>query len=415
MKKVTKKAALAANEDIQAKIGFKPALDTNLKTDELLSELHQKIVDVEIDEDDREDLEDSTCEVIDALAEMFAETEAKEEETEIEEAEAEEVEEEEEKPKKKKKSKKAKKEKEEAEEVVEEKPKKKSKKSKSKVDPAELAEEIKTNKKINREGLYEIVNENADLFGDAAETLLTITNPMVLKKQMRNVLEGGEIEMTKTKKPAKKEKKEKKEKAPKVEEKVSFNELTISEKVNSFDDLDELKAFAKENKKAFPGVKAKKFDKLKKLRKALLKVVVEDAAPSKKEKKAKKTKGGRDLATVRAEKQERIDWITDYLNEQGGKVGRKKLTAKALEQFPNPAKTVRDLISYAKNPKYNKFEKLMVEHDGVIGWEDAFDAPKKSKKAKKAKEEAVPEVEEKVEKKSKKKDKKKKKNKKGKK
>ena len=223
---------------------------------------------------------------------------------------------------------------------------------------------------------------------------------------MRNVLEGGEIEMTKTKKPAKKEKKEKKEKAPKVVE------VSLTEKVNEFEDLDELKAFAKENKKAFPGVKAKKFDKLKKLRKALLKVVVEDAAPSKKE---KKTKGGRDLATVRAEKQERIDWITDYLNKQGGKVGRKKLTAKALEQFPNPAKTVRDLISYAKNPKYNKFEKLMVEHDGVIGWEDAFDAPKKSKKSKKAKEEAVPEVEEKVEKKSKKKDKKKKKNKKGKK
>ena len=382
--KLTKKVALAANDDIQAKIGFKPELDTKLKTDKLYAELHQKIVDVEIDEDDREDLEDSTCEVIDALAEMFdgaeaEEAEAPEVEKEVEETEAET--EAEEKPKKKKKE-------------------KKSQKSKGKVDPVELAEEIKTNKKINRDGLYEIVNENADLFGDDAETLLTITNPMVLKKQMRNVLEGGEIEMTKTKKPTKKAKAEKKEKAPKEAPEVV--EVSLTEKVNAFEDLDELKAFAKENKKSFPGVKAKKFDKLKKLRKALLKVVVEDA-PKKGKKKKGKT-AGKDLETVRAERQKRIDWITDFLNKEGGKVGRKKLTALALKEFPNPAKSIRDIISYAKNPKYNKFEKLMVEHDGVIGWEDAFEEakPKKAKKAKKEEKERKEKPEKKDKKKKKK-------------
>jgi len=408
--KLTKKAALAANDDIQAKIGFKPELDTKLKTDELYEQLHQKIVDVEIDDDDREDLEDSTCDVIDALAEMFT---AKTEEAEVEDAV---VVEEDEKPKKEKKSKEGKKVKEaEVEEIPEEKPapkkskkvkeevkeapasvkaKGKNKKAKGKVDPADLAEEIKTNKKINREGLYEIVNENPDLFGDNAETLLTITNPMVLKKQMRNVLEGGKVEMTKTKPPTRKEK------APKVAE------STLTEKVSAFEDLDELKAFAKENKDSFPGVKAKKFDKIKKLRKALLEVVVEP-----KVKKRKSNASGKNLEEVRAERQLRIDWITDYLNKQGGKVGRKKLTAKALEAFPSPAKSVRDLISYAKNPKYNKFEKLMTEDDGVIGWVDAFeDEAPKAKKSKKAKEVAAPVKEEKKEKKGKK-DKKGKKNK----
>ena len=412
--KLTKKAALAANEDIQEKIGFKPELDTKLKTDELYKELYKKTLEMEIDDDDRETLEESTFEVIDALAEMFPNISlnkkgvAVEAEPEVEEAEVVE----EEKPKKEKKSKKGKKEKkskkepepEEEAEEEEEKPvkkSKKSKKSKGKVDPAELAEQIKTDKKINRDGLYAIVNDNADLFGDAAETLLTITNPMVLKKQMRNVLEGGEVEMTKTKPPTKKAKKEK------------VVEKTLTEKVNEFEDFDELKAFAKENKGSFPGVKAKKFSKLKKLRKALLEVVVEDAPKGKKEKKSKGE--SRDLETIRAERQKRIDWITDFINKAGGKVGRKKLTAKALEKFPNPAKAIRDLISYAKNPKYNKFEKLMVEVDGVIGWEGELDTtPKKSKKGKKA--EVVEEVaEEPVKEKKNKKGKKDKKNKKGKK
>lgn len=389
--KLTKKAALAANDDIQAKIGFKPELDTKLKVDELYEQLHQKVVDVEIDDDDRKDLEDSTCEVIDALAEMFPAADVQVEDAVVVEAE---------KPKKEKKIKKGKKAKE-VEEVPEEKKasapvkaKAKSKKAKGKVDPAVLAEEIKTNKKINREGLYEIVNTNPDLFGDAAETLLTITNPMVLKKQMRNVLEGGKVEMTKTKPPTRKEK------APKVAE------PTLTEKVNAFEDLDELKAFAKVNKDSFPGVKAKKFDKLKKLRKALLGVVVEPEA------KKKRKVSGKNLEEVRAERQKRIDWITDYLNAQGGKVGRKKLTAKALEAFPNPAKSVRDLISYAKNPKYNKFEKLMDEVDGVIGWEDAFEEDAPAPKAKKSKKEIAAPVKE--EKKGKK-DKKNKKDKKGKK
>lgn len=398
MAKLTKKAVLAANDDIQAVIGFKPALDTKLKGEELEKELYQKILDVEIDDDDRKDLEDATCEVIDALAEKFPEMGGDTTEPEVEEAEEEEAEEvAEEKPVKK--SKKGKKEEVPA---PKEKAAKKGKKSKGKVDPAELAEEIKTDKKINRDGLYEIVNNNPDLFGDAAETLLTITNPMVLKKQMRNVLEGGEIEMTKTKKPTAKAKKEK---APKVVEK------SLTEKVNEIEDLDELKAFAKENKDSFPGVKAKKFDKVKKLRKALLKVVVEEEAP--KAKKKGKT-AGKNLETVRAERQKRIDWITDFINEAGGKVGRKKLTAKALEEFPNPAKAIRDLISYGTNPKYNKFHELLVQDaDGNIGWKSVMEGGgKKSKKAKKEKE-PVAEVEKPS--KKEKKGKKDKKNKKGKK
>lgn len=381
--KLTRKVVLAANDDIQGKIGFKPALDTNLKGDELYKELYKKVLDVEIDDDDREELEDSTCEVIDALAEMFpnmGNDDAPEEVEEIEEVE--------EKPAKEKKNKKEKKVKEGKEPVAEEKPAKKAKKAKGAIDPAELAEQIKTDKKINRDGLYEIVKNNSDLFGDAAETLLTITNPMVLKKQMRNVLEGGEIEMTQTKKPT--GKREKKEKAPKVVEK------TLTEKVNEIDDLDELKELVKENKDVFPGIKAKKFDKVKKLRKAMLEVIVEPE-----QKQSKKSKGEkRDLDSVREERQKRIDWITNFINKEGGKVGRKKLTAKALEAFPKPAKAIRDLISYAKNPKYNKFEKLMVEVDGVIGWEDAFGSAKKGKKDKK---EVAPEpVAEKKSKKSKK-------------
>ena len=388
--KLTKKAVLAANENIQGQIPFKPELDTKLKVDELAKELYKKVLEMEIDDDDRKNLEDETGEVIDVLAEMFPDIHLNKNGEAVEGAE--EVEEKStKKSKKEKKGKKAKVEVIEEAEVVEEKPAKKGKgkKGKGKVDPAKLAEELKTNKKINREGLFEIVDNNPDLFGKDAKTLHTITNPMVLKKQMRNVLEGGKVKMTKTKPPTKKEKKV---------------EPTLTEKVNALDDLDELKALTKANKESFPGVKAKKFDKLKKLRKAMLKVVVEP-------KKRKGKTSGADLETIRAERQKRIDWITDFINKEGGKVGRKKLTAKALEKFPDPAKAIRDLISYAKNPKYNKFEKLMVEVDGVIGWEGNVKAAKKSK-AKKAKEEEA--VEEKPAKKEKK-GKKDKKNKKGKK
>ena len=62
---------------------------------------------------------------------------------------------------------------------------------------------------------------------------------------------------------------------PKAKAKKEKAEPTLSEQVAAIDDLDELKAFCKENKKAFPGVKAKKFEKVKKLRKAMLEVVVE--------------------------------------------------------------------------------------------------------------------------------------------
>lgn len=412
MAKLTKKAVLAANDDIQSIIGFQPALDTKLKQEELFKELYKKVLEVEIDDDDKEDLEDSTVEVIDALAERYPNIVLDEEGKAVEEDESDDEDEPiedavvvEEKPKKKgKKEKKGKKAKAEEEvEVAEEKKAPKKKKAKAgKVDPVELAEQIKTDKKINRDGLYQIINDNADLFGDNVDTLLSITNPMVLKKQMRNVLEGGEVEQTKTKKPTAKKKKEE------VKEKAA--EPTLTEKVNAIDDLDELKAFAKENKASFPGVKAKKFDKVKKLKKALLEVVVETESPSK-----KKSKKGRNLDSVREERQKRIDWITDYINKEGGKVGRKKLTAKALEAFPTPAKSIRDLISYGKNEKYNKFDELLVEDDaGYIGWKSTMDGAsgKKAGGKKKTKAAEVPAeepVKEKKGKKDKKKDKKKKK------
>lgn len=351
--KLTKKVVVAAIEEVHDKIGFKPAIDTKANLAELEKIFHQNILDIELEDDEREDFTEETNQVIDALAEKFPDMEAREDDDGIEDVTP--VEEE--------------------EEEVKEKPKKKGKKAASKeIDPLELAEEIKTTKKISRDELYAIVQDNPDLFGENADTLLTITNPMVLKKQMRNVLEGGKIEMVATRKPgaakAAAPKAAKKEKAPKKVAK------TISEQVEEIDDLDELKSFANDNKDSFPGVKVKKFDKVNKLRKALLKVVV---VP----KKTPKTKGGRSLEEVRAERNEQIAWITEYLNEQGGKVGRKKLTAKAIDQFPKAAKHVRDLISYAKNPKYNKFEKLMVEVDGVIGWEDVMNAETK-KSAKKA-------------------------------
>lgn len=354
--KLTKKVVVAAIEEVHDKIGFKPAIDTKANLAELEKIFHQNILDIELEDDEREDFTEETNQVIDALAEKFPDMEAREDDYGIEDVTP--VEEE-----------------EEEEEEVKEKPKKKGKKAASKeIDPLELAEEIKVTKKISRDELYAIVQDNPDLFGENADTLLTITNPMVLKKQMRNVLEGGKIEMIATRKPgaakAAAPKAAKKEKAPKKVAK------TISEQVEDIDDLDELKSFANDNKDSFPGIKVNKFDKVKKLRKALLKVVV---VP----KKAPKTKGGRSLEEVRAERNEQVAWITEYLNEQGGKVGRKKLTAKALDQFPKSAKHVRDLISYAKNPKYNKFEKLMVEVDGVIGWEDVMNAETK-KSAKKA-------------------------------
>ena len=424
--KLTKKAVLAANEDIQAKIGFKPELNTKLKQDELFAELHQKILDVEIDDEDRDDLEDETCEVIDALAEMFADGAEQVEDAEVVEDEKpkkkgkkekkskkgkkvkEEVEEEEEAPEEKpaKKEKKAKG-KKVKEEVEEEKPAKKEKKAKGKkskgseiagMDEKELRDFMKPMKK---DEILELI-DSEPLLSAKADELKAITNFMSFKKNIGLVMQGKDIEVSEPKPRGKKEKKEKKGKKEKVAEK------TLTEKVNEFEDFDELKAFAKENKKSFPGVKAKKFSKLKKLRKALLEVIVED------EPKAKKRKSEtRDLETIRAERQKRIDWITDFLDEAGGKVGRKKLTAKALEEFPNPAKAIRDLISYAKNPKYNKFEKLMVEVDGVIGWEDVMSgSTKKSKKDKKVKE---VEVEEPKKEKKNKKGKKDKKNKKGKK
>ena len=393
--KLTKKAALAANNDIQKKIGFKPALDTTLKVEDLYKELYQKALDVEIDEDDNETLEPETVEVLAALAEKFPDMGGAKEEEEPEEKPAkkekkskkgkkdkkekevevvEEAEVVEEKPAKKAKGKKAKK--EVVEEVVAEKPAKKAKGKKGKksdlasMDDKELREHMKSMKKPE---IIEMIDADPILSAKADE-LKAIKNFMSFKKAIGDVLKGEEIEVAEPKARTKKEK---------------VVELTLSEAVEAAADLDTLKAIAKVNKESFPGVKAKKFDKVKKLRKAMLAVIVESAP-----KKRKGKTSGANLETVRAERQKRIDWITDFINDAGGSVGRKKLTAKALEKFPNPAKAIRDMISYAKNPKYNKFDKLMVEVDGVIGWEGSVKAAKPEKKAKgkKApKEEAAPE------------------------
>ena len=404
--KLTKKAALAANDEIQGTIGFKPALDTTLKVGDLYKELYKKVLEVKIDDEDREGFADETCEVIDALAEMFPnitlnkkgeavedndEAEAPEEKPEKKEKKSkkgkkdkkekevevvEEAEVVEEKPAKKTKGKKAKAPKEVVEEVVAEKPAKKAKGKKGKksdlasMDDKELREHMKSMKKPE---IIEMIDADPILSAKADE-LKAIKNFMSFKKAIGDVLKGEEIEVAEPKARTKKEK---------------VVELTLSEAVEAAADLDTLKAIAKVNKESFPGVKAKKFDKVKKLRKAMLAVIVESAP-----KKRKGKTSGANLETVRAERQKRIDWITDFINDAGGSVGRKKLTAKALEKFPNPAKAIRDMISYAKNPKYNKFDKLMVEVDGVIGWEGSVKAAKPEKKAKgkKApKEEAAPE------------------------
>lgn len=446
--KLTKNAAIAAYEELLKVVGpTNITVDKKLPDEKYYKEFQQHVIDLEVDDDDRANLSADAISVLDAIAAKYPDLEASPDE---EEAPAEKSDKKEKTGKKDKKGKKEKeapaeekveeatakkgKGKKEKEEAVVVKPGKKDKKAKEveapaatekkadkkgkgkKVDPAALAEQIKTDKKLGKDGCIEIIDANPELFGDNAEKLRTISNPMVLKKQMRNVLEGGEITMTETKPRTKEEKpaKGKKEKA----------QPTLTEQVEAIDDLDELIAFAKANKDAFPGVKAKKFDKVKKLRKALLEVVVEPK-PAKSEKKAKK---GKSNDEARAKRTEVIDYLTKQIEKAGGKIGRLKLTTSGLDKFPDDGKQVRDQISYGKNEKYNKFKELLVEVDGVIGFASAMKgvkpakAEKKGKEKevpakveKKGKEKAAPAKEEKKDKKSKKDKKKDKKNKKGKK
>ncbi len=382
MGKLTKAEILAAHDELNKEIGFQPAPGMTGKLAEIEVNLYQSILDIELDGEDRKALTKDTLLVVDALAKKYPKMVA----TPEEEAPKEEKKTKEKKVKKEK-APKAKKEKapkteevvEDAVVVEEEKPAKTAKTKKaakgktSKVDPAVLAEELKANKKITKAEMLEFIDEHADLLGDEVAALKAITNPMSLKKQIRTALEGGEVVVTAPKK------REKKAKTPKVVE------LTLTEKVNAFQDLDDLKAFAKENKDAFPGVKAKKFDKIKKLRKAMLEVIVEVAPKGKKEKKAKKG----------ATTADRIAFITTLLEKEP--IKKKDLMEIVCAEFPDNTKSAHStIISDGKNPKYNKFEKLIVVNaEGMLCFEGTgkkakskkaeAEAPKKEKKNKKNK------------------------------
>jgi len=211
------------------------------------------------------------------------------------------------------------------------------------------------------------------------------------------VLEGGKVEQTVTKKPTAKVKEEKATKAGKKSKVV----VTLRETVEAAQELEDLQGLVKANKDAFPGVKAKKFDKAKKLRKAMLEVLVE-AKPAKADKKAKSEKKGVDRQTV-------IDWMTARIDKAGGKIAKLQLKTEALEVFPENEKNIRDDLSYGKNPAYNKFKELLAEDDGIIGWTSKMKGGKPEKSEKKDKKEVAPEPvkEAKADKKGKKKDKKK--------
>jgi hypothetical protein len=399
--KLTKKAAVAAYDEMVKELGgVSEELDRKLPDEEFYEEFAKQVSDLEIDDEDKAGFSKETNSVIEAITEKYPQG-SDENDDDIDDVEEDDddeddpEEEEEVKPKKGKKEKeapakeekkgKAKKEvappvvetkKGKKEKVVEAPPAKEAKKAKGKkgVDPAALAETIKTDKKLGVTGCIEMIDANPDLFGKNADTLKAIKNPMVLKKQMRNILEGGEITMTETKPREKAEKPEKSKK--------SKAEPTLAEQVEAIDDLDELIDFAKENKESFPGVKAKKFDKLKKLKKALLEVVVEKA-PAKSEKKAVKAKNPEKRDAV-------VDYLTKVIEKAGGKIGRAKLQAAGVEKFPDAVKQVRDQISYGKNEKYNKFKELLIEVDGTIGFKSAMKGFKPEKKVSGKKEEAAP-------------------------
>ncbi len=55
-----------------------------------------------------------------------------------------------------------------------------------------------------------------------------------------------------------------------------------------------------------------------------------------------------------------------------GKYTRKELVEKTLKQFPGASKAaIQTTLSDAKNPKYNKFERLVVEDDkGIVSFAD---------------------------------------------
>lgn len=181
------------------------------------------------------------------------------------------------------------------------------------------------------------------------------------------------------------------EKAKEPEKPKTVPNPLIAE-IDGFSKMKKLYNWASENE-AFSKLKSKKkYETLEDLQSALKSMIPEEVEAETKTHKRAEPRTPR--AEARVLRQKQVDFMNKKLEEAGGRMPVKELANLALEKWDDP-KTIRDLLSYGTNPKYNKFPELLVKMDGDVMFESWTEKK-----------------EEKAEKSSTKKDKKKKKNKK---
>lgn len=170
------------------------------------------------------------------------------------------------------------------------------------------------------------------------------------------------------------------------------DEEALPDVITKLKTKDELLSVVKENKEAFKGFKPKDFTTLKALKTAMVDFL--EAANAEKEEKApKKEKAAKAVPTAPGVKKtsiaERVEFVTAIINK--GKSTKKEILDEMCKKFPESSRVAHQtILSDGKNPKYSKFEHLIVEGPGnILYFENSKEGSKIVKEGKVVKHEPI--------------------------